>query len=136
MSHRLLFGYQLAIGLADTVTGVLLILAPGLTLRLMRLQVAAGAGPLLGLVGAFVFAVGLCCLHGAWLAYRRSSPARLDMVWLLTGIVRGSVALLVLGSVLSGSLEPGWLPVGIFDGACALVQAIGLLRHWSADAVA
>ena len=136
MKRLLLSGYQVAIGLADTTTGLLLMLAPGLTLRLMRLQVAGGALPLLGLIGAFVFAVGLCCLYGAWLACRWTSAARLEVVWLLTGIVRGSVALMVLASVLSGSLEPGWLPVSVFDGACALVQAIGLLRGWSADAVA
>ena len=134
MSHRLLFGDQLAIGLADTVTGVLLILAPGLTLRLMRLHLTVSANPLLALIGAFVFAVGLCCLYGALLAQRPASAAKLDVVWLLTAVVRGSVALLVLSSVLFGSLEAGWLPVSIFDGACALVQAIGLLQDWSADA--
>ena len=135
MKHPLLFGYQLAIGLADTATGVLLMTAPEFTLRMLRLRLAPGAGPLLGLIGAFVFAVGLCCLYGALLAHRRDR-ARLDVVWLLTGIVRGSVALLVLGFVLSGALEAGWLPVGIFDGVCALVQAIGLLRNGSAHAVA
>lgn len=135
MKRPLLLGYQLAIGLADTATGLLLMAAPELTLRMLRLRVAPGAVPLLGLIGAFVFAVGLCCLYGALLAQRRDR-ARLDVVWLLTGIVRGCVALGVLGLVLSGSLAAGWLPVSIFDGVCALVQAIGLLRNGSADAVA
>jgi hypothetical protein len=56
------------------------------------------------------------------------------MVWLLTGIARASVALFVIAQVAVGRLEPGWLTVAVTDGACVLIQAMGLRRGWIANA--
>ncbi|MDR3671197.1 MAG: hypothetical protein P4L36_10145 [Holophaga sp.] len=134
MRRSLLFGYQVVVGLCDSATGMLLMVAPHWTLRRMGLRMAADAPPLLAIIGALVFGVGLCCLHGAWLAYDDDRAARLDLVWLLTGILRASVAVLVCIQILSGALEPGWLTVALFDGACALLQTVGLSRNWLAHA--
>jgi hypothetical protein len=134
MNRPILFTYQLLIGLSDSTTGAMLIVAPALTLRLMRLHVAADALPFLSFIGSFVFAVGLCCLYGAFLAYCGGCASRLNLVWLLTAMLRSSVAIFVFTSVLSGTLEAGWLAVGVFDGACALIQATGLRRGWLVDA--
>ncbi|HEY1255470.1 MAG TPA: hypothetical protein VGF01_11870 [Terracidiphilus sp.] len=132
MNRRILIGYQLAIGLADTTTGALLIIAPEFTLGLMGLRAPSDALPYLSFIGSFVLAVGLSCLYGAWLMLRRKSPCKLEIVWLLTAITRASVAIFVLAQILSQTLETGWLTVALTDGACVLFQAIGLRRGWLA----
>jgi len=133
MNRLLLIGYQLTIGLSDTMTGALLIVAPALALDLMRLRVPADALPFLSFIGAFVFSVGLSCLYGAWLMTRTASRCKLEIVWLLTAITRASVAIFVITRVLDQTLETGWLTVAITDGACVLIQAIGLRKGWLAD---
>jgi hypothetical protein len=132
MNRPILFTYQLAIGLSDTITGALLIIAPEFALRLMRLHVPVDALPFLSFIGAFVLSVGLACLYGALVIARRGSPCKLEVVWLLTAITRASVAIFVVSQILAQTLEAGWLPVAITDGACVLIQAIGLRKGWLA----
>jgi hypothetical protein len=132
MNRPILFTYQLAIGLSDTVTGALLIIAPEFALRLMRLHVPVDALPFLSFIGAFVLSVGLACLYGALVIVRRGSPCKLEVIWLLTAITRASVAIFVVAQILTQTLEAGWLTVAVTDGACVLIQAIGLRRGWLA----
>jgi hypothetical protein len=132
MNRRILIGYQLAVGLSDTMTGALLMIAPEFTLGLMRLHAPADALPYLSFIGSFVLSVGLSCLYGAWVMLRRGSPCRLEIVWLLTAITRASVAVFVLAQILAHTLEAGWLSVAVTDGACVLFQAIGLRKGWLA----
>ena len=82
------------------------------------------------MISAFVLAVGLSYLYGALLVRRPGGEPRLEAVWLLTAIIRSSVAIFVLGAVLNGTLAPGWLTIAIFDGICVLIQARGLRRGW------
>ena len=133
MNRPILIGYQLLIGFSDTFTGALLIIAPQLTLRLMGLHTPADALPFLSFVGAFVYAVGLTCLYGGWVIVRRGSPCKVEAVWLLTALTRASVAIFIVTQVLAHTLEAGWLSVALFDGACVLIQAIGLRRGWVAN---
>lgn len=130
--RRLLFGYQMLVGLSDASTGLLLIFKPALTMRLMGLQPAPDTLPFLSFIGAFVLSVGIACFYGASLA----SAPKLEAVWLLTALTRGLVATFVAASILSGAMEPGWAKVGITDAALALVQAIGLQKGWLRDALA
>jgi hypothetical protein len=134
MKRPILFGYQMLTGLSDTSTGMLLIVAPELTLRLMRLHVPSDAVPFLSFIGAFVLSVGLACLYGAYLASCGGCTSKLEVVWLLTAFTRGSVAVFVVSQVLAGTLEAGWLTVALSDGACVLIQAIGLRRGWLRNA--
>jgi hypothetical protein len=134
MSRQFLLVYQFLIGISDTCTGALLVIAPELTLRLMGLHAPIDALPFLAFIGAFVFAVGLSCLYGAWVMARRWNPCRLEIVWLLTAFARTSVALFVSSQILAHTLELGWLTVALSDGACVLVQAIGLRKGWLAYA--
>jgi len=134
MSRPILVVYQLLIGLSDTFTGALLMIAPELTLRLMHLQAPPDALVYVSFIGAFVFSVGLACLYGALLAYRGDCRTKLEVVWLLTAFARASVASFVIAQVLSSTLEAGWLTVAAIDGACVLIQAIGLRRGWLARA--
>jgi len=52
--RQILLLYQLLIGASDTSTGLLLLVAPALTLQLMRLEPADAALPYLSYIGAFV----------------------------------------------------------------------------------
>jgi len=130
MKRPVLFSYQMLTGFSDSSTGVLLIAAPEFTLRLMGLHVPADALPFLSFVGAFVLSVGLCCLYGGYLAYCGACAGKLEIVWLLTAIIRSRVAAFVVMQILFGALEAGWLTVAVFDASCALVQAIGLRKGW------
>ncbi len=127
MSRRTVVLYQWLAGLSDTVTGLLLIMAPGLTLRLMGLHAEAAALPFVSFVGAFVLAVGLAYLYGG---LPGRGVVELEVVWALTAITRGSVAVVVIAKIMAGSLESGWITVGVFDGVLALFQATGLMKGW------
>ena len=134
MKRPVLIGYQLLIGFSDTMTGALLIIAPEFALRLMRLHAPVDALPFLSFIGAFVLSVGLSCFYGAWVMARRGSPCKLEVVWLLTAITRASVAVFVVTQILAHTLEAGWLSVAATDGACVLIQAIGLRKGWLGNA--
>jgi hypothetical protein len=132
MKRSILLFYQWGIGISDTATGALLILAPDLTLRLMNLHVPTDTLPYLSFIGAFVFAVGLSCIYGALLMIGKGTRSRLETVWMLTAFSRASVAVFVLTQILQHTLEAGWLTVAITDAACVLIQAIGLRKGWLA----
>jgi hypothetical protein len=134
MKRRILLAYQLLTGLSDATTGLLLIFAPALTLRLMRLHEISGALPFLSFAGAFVLSVGIACLYGAFLATRADFVAKLEVVWLLTAITRALVAVFIVSKIASGSFEVRWATVAVSDGALALIQWIGLWKGWLADA--
>ena len=133
MSRRILIAYQLLIGISDTATGALLIVAPALTLRLMGLRAPSDALPYLSFIGAFVFSVGLACLYGAFVMRCDTEKAKLEMVWLLTAFSRAAVSIFVFQQVISGALEAGWVTVALSDGAMVVIQAIGLRRGWLAN---
>jgi hypothetical protein len=128
--QQIVFIYQLLVGASDTTTGVLLLVAPALTLHLMRLHPTAAALPYLAYIGAFVLSVGLGCFYGAWLATRTLFATKLEVVWLLTGMTRTCVSLFVLANIFTGTLETGWLSVALSDGAIALIQFTGIAQGW------
>ena len=130
MNRTLLFAYQLMTGLSDTVTGILLCAAPAFTLRLMGVHAPLDALPYVGYIGAFVLSVGLACLYGARIVHLPSSADRLEIVWFLTALSRAAVAFYLLPEISIGAFQPAWLSVALFDGACALIQAIGLRKGW------
>ncbi len=127
---NLILGYQLVAGISDAATGALLMTAPVFTLQLMRLTTPADALPFISFIGAFVLAVGLAYLYGALLVSRGGCTSKLEALWLITAILRGSVAAYVATAVLSGALVPGWIVIAFFDGACVLIQAAGLRQGW------
>lgn len=129
MRRSLLLAYQWVTGLSDTMTGVLLCIAPELALRLMGLHGSSEMGPYVAFIGSFIFSIGLAGLYGVVL-FQYQSFERLEVVWLLTAFSRSAVAIYILKAILAGTLEPGWVCVAAFDGLCVVVQAIGLRRHW------
>ena len=130
MKRSLLIAYQLATGLSDASTGLLLIASPELALRLMKLHAATEILPFLSYIGTFVLSVGIACLYGAVLAARPGSEEKLEVVWTLTTITRGLVATFVAYQIATSHFEPGWISVVIVDGAIALLQLVGLTRKW------
>ena len=130
MNRPILISYQVLIGLSDTLTGALLLIAPEFALRLMGLHSPADTLPFLSFIGAFVLSVGLACLYGAYVMVRRGSPCKLEIIWLLTAITRASAAIFIITQILAHTLEAGWLSVAIFDGACVCIQTIGLRKGW------
>ena len=86
--------------------------------------------PFLSFIGAFVLAVGLSYLYGALLVYRTGCVPRLEAVWLLTAIIRSSVAIFVLARFSAARSHQVGLRIAIFDGICVLIQARGLRRGW------
>jgi hypothetical protein len=130
MKRSIVFAYQWAAGISDTLAGVMLIAVPDMTQSLLQLHVPADAMPQLSFIGTFVLAVGLCYIYGARLVGRKGCASRLEAIWLVTAIIRSAVAVYVISGVLGGTLAPGWLVIAVFDGACALIQAIGLRKGW------
>jgi hypothetical protein len=135
MNRPILLAYQALIGVSDTLTGAMLIIAPGLTLHLMGLRAPSDSLPYISFIGAFVLSVGLACLYGVILMTRGGSPQSLKVVWLLTAFTRASVAVFVGTQLLGRTLEPGWLTVAVSDGVCVLVQAVGLRKGWLENVV-
>lgn len=135
MRSPALLAYQVLIGCSDTGTGALLCLAPLFTLRLMGLHPQPEAAPYIAYIGAFVLSVGVACLYGALLFVQHDSHERLETVWLITAFCRSAVAIYIVKSVLVGEMEPAWITVALFDGACALIQGIGLRKRWLRDAI-
>lgn len=130
MRHSMLLGYQWVTGAADVSAGVLLYLAPAMTLRTMGMQAPMEVTPYVSYIGAFVLSVGLSCLYGGWLLKQEATRERLETVWLLTAFARSAVAIYVIKGVLARELEAPWMSVAAFDGICVAVQGAGLRWKW------
>ena len=123
--------FQYAAGVADTVTGLLLVFAPVWTLHLMGLHVMPVPDSFASFIGVFVFCVGFTYVW-AGMAWSGAPALRERWVtqWLLTAIFRTSVAIFVAVELSLGKLEAGWIIVALADTAAAVIQWTGLLRGW------
>ncbi|MDE3199998.1 MAG: hypothetical protein KGN79_03670 [Acidobacteriota bacterium] len=135
MTRSLIISYQWLTGISDSVTGILLCVAPVFALQSMRLSAPADATAYIAYIGAFVFSVGLAGICGAVLMHRHAPVPALEMVWMLTALTRASVAIFVTKAVLMGQLDPTWIYVAAFDGLCVLIQTVGLRMRWLKDAL-
>lgn len=110
-------------GSMDALTGILLVFAPGLVLRLLGIS---HAGPLVFVswIGVFVAAVGLS--YG--LVFR--GPAAGETVWAFTALARSLVFVFLTVHVALGRMETAWLLVAVSDAAVAAVQFAGLRAGW------
>jgi hypothetical protein len=129
--RRWLILYQYIAGLCDTGTGLLLIVAPAWTLRLMGLTIIPRPVVFVRYIGVFVLSVGLTYL---WAAARWPLTSRAHLgwsaQWKITALVRTLVAVFVVGQVASSTLESRWISVALSDGAFAAIQWIGLRKGW------
>ena len=115
--------FCLLAGGGDAATGLLLLAAPRLVLRLLG---AADPGEdlvLLRFVGVFVGCVGLAYLY-PWLLRDRGQRVRTAIE--ITAGIRLAVALFLGCAILTGQLDLPWATVGAYDALVAMAQ-IGLL---------
>ena len=131
MKTRTLFTlFQIVAGAGDAATGLLLLVAPSLTLRLMGISRIPGDLIFVSFIGAFVFAVGL-----SYLVYLRVPRNEIEMgglraAWLLTGMERMCVAVFIAIAFAGGKMEGAWMTVSIFDFAFAAFQFRALYRRF------
>lgn len=117
--------WSMGAGGMDAVTGLLLIVAPAMVLRLLGIApLVAEALIFLNWVGVFVLAAGLS--YGLALTGR----ARGEAVWMFTGLVRILVAIFLSIRVITGAMETAWLLVAVSDGLVAAGQGVILLAGW------
>lgn len=115
-------------GGGDAVTGLLLVAAPRLVLRLLGIAVPAGDLVLLRWIGVFVGCVGFAYLYPWLLGAGLRRSLRVRAVAEMTAGVRLAVALFLGVAVASGGLEAPWTTVGVYDALVAAAQ-IGLLAR-------
>jgi hypothetical protein len=128
---RFLKFWSVAVGSMDALTGLLLIFAPGLVLRLLKIaEPSPDAMVFLSWIGVFVMAVGLS--YGLALGKRRGAG---EAVWMFTSLVRILVAVFLIIRITQGDMAPAWALVAFSDGMVALVQMMILRKGWWREVV-
>lgn len=118
---------SLAAGAGDFASGLLLVLAPQMALKAMRVPMIQD-WVLLQWIGVFVACVGASYLLGL-IAWRQTgSPSRLRTVWELTLLFRLAVGTFVVLQIGAAKLPLAWISVSLTDWTCALLQAALLKR--------
>jgi hypothetical protein len=115
-------------GGGDAATGLLLVAAPRLVLRLLGATVPDGDLVLLRWVGVFVGCVGFAYLYPWLLSAGSRRSRRVRAAAEMTAGVRLAVALFLGAAVAAGWLEVPWTTVGVYDALVATAQ-IGLLAR-------
>lgn len=117
--------WSVMVGSMDAVTGLLLIFAPALVLRMLDITSPSPDGLVfLSWVGVFVLSVGMS--YGLALGGRVEGQT----VWLITSLVRLLVAIFVVVNVLSHRLQAEWLVVAFSDALVGVVQLVILKVGW------
>jgi hypothetical protein len=122
--------FQWLAGSCDTATGVLLVVAPAWTLKLMGVQWLPQPIEFASFVGVFVLGVGLAYLSLARLPLNAKTAPRWQTGWALTALIRSLVAGFLTWQILAGRMENAWLAVAATDGALAIFQWTGLKCGW------
>lgn len=119
--------FCLLAGGGDAATGLLLIAAPVLVLRLLGIARPAGDLVFLRFVGVFVGCVGLAYLY-PWLYAGAARERRVVAAVEMTAGIRLAVALFLGVAVMLDEIGLPWMTVGAYDALVALAQ-IGLLAR-------
>jgi hypothetical protein len=121
----------LGAGLMDSSSGLLLMFAPALALKLMVVPVpSAEALVFVRFVGAFVFAVGMVYLAAFARQFLCADHAFVRYTLVATGWIRLNVCLFSGTMILLGSLSWQWATVPVTDGALALIQFALVAAGW------
>jgi hypothetical protein len=121
--------WSAAVGAMDAVTGLLLVVAPALVLKLLGIPLPSlDALVFLSWMGVFVAGVGLS--YGLVLIDRKSGPT----VWMITALVRVLVGVFVSWRIMDGSLVPLWAAVALTDLIVASGQLALLRAGWWEEA--
>lgn len=123
-----IFFLNLGAGLMDGLTGVLLMVCPALTFRLMGISCPEECHLFASYLGVFVFSVGAAHFLAGSFPADAVARERWKTIWRLTSIVRLCVAGFVSVRILSGHLEPAWASVAATD-FCVAVLFLFLLHQ-------
>jgi len=130
---KLVLWISMAAGGADSLTGLLLLTAPSITLRLMGVQ-PPGDLVFIRYIGCFVLAVGSGYGFGLLSVLRRGQWEELRVVWKFTAWVRLLVCLFTTSAIAGHALAPAWFSVPLTDGCLALLQGAFLVAGiWPAE---
>lgn len=129
--RRWILLYNWAAGLCDSSTGILLVVAPVWSWKLMGLHVLPQPIAFARFVGVFVLCVGLSYLRAAtaW-PLTRDYAGHWRAQWWITALMRSAVAILLGWQIAVGAMEPGWSTVILTDATFAVIQWIGLASNW------
>lgn len=118
--------WSVAVGSMDALTGLLLIFAPELVLRLLSIESPSpDALVFLSWIGVFVMTVGLS--YGFALGKTRGAG---ETVWRFTSLTRMLVAVFLMVRIANKDMAGIWTIVALSDGAVGLVQMILLRKGW------
>ena len=120
--------FCLAAGGCDTLTGLLLVVAPLFTLRLMMIPGHEADPVLVRFIGAFVFGIGSSYLRPFLTRDPAAREARFAGMLDFTAGARVAVGSFVTVAVLAGALHPMWATVAVTDLGLAAVQIVMLRR--------
>lgn len=123
--------FCLLAGLGDSLTGLLLVVAPAFTLALMGIASSPPVARLewtyLRFVGVFVGSIGL-----SYLVPFAAQPCHRLRRWRgvleVTALVRFAVALFITGCLVAGDLALAWISVPLTDFTLAVMQLLILRR--------
>jgi hypothetical protein len=129
---RPVIALSLCAGMMDAGTGVLLVVAPAMTLGMFGATLPGGdaAAILMRWIGVFVAGVGCSYLWAIAPPDHAVRARRLPGVWGATAVIRSGVAVFCIVAVITGHLAASWLVVGLTDAALAGVQTYGLRAGW------
>lgn len=125
-SRKALRILQVLLGTMDCLTGLLLMVAPVWTVKLMGIRSAVEWPVMLSWVGAFVFAVGLTYFLVGW----GDDEEGWRTQWRMSAVVRMVIGVFVVWKLVSGELEMAWLTVALTDLVVAGMQMLGLRWGW------
>jgi len=119
--RNVIFFLNLGAGLMDGLTGLLLMVSPVFTFRLMGISCPAECHLFVSYLGVFVFSVGVAHFLTGKFPEDAVARERWKTIWLITSIVRLSVAGFVSVRIALGHLEPAWSSVAATDFGVALL---------------
>jgi len=121
----------LVAGAMDACSGLLLMLAPALALRLMGVALPVEeALVFIRFIGAFVFSVGAVYVFAGQHFAARGDGATLCVLLAATAWVRSVIFVFTASAILFGALSRAWGTVPLTDGSLALLQIGFVWRVW------
>lgn len=119
-------------GACDATTGLLIMIAPLFTLRLMRIGTIPAEPVYTQFIGAFVCSVGCSYLFPFLLPAGRTRDSRAEGILTALTIVRIFIAVFTTTAIIRGTLDTAWISVPATDATLAIIQIVilrsGILR--------
>ena len=122
MERKIILSVTLLVGAMDTLTGLLLMFLPEITIGLMGITIPYTDWIFIRFVGAFVFGVGSTYLIGFISSTVFNNWNELRSIWKITAWIRFSICVFTSITIIGGWIDPAWIGVPLTDGAFAVFQ--------------